>query len=45
MSKVRVDFEDVFIQNIGSFEEIPEIYHFNFNSKWIENNSPTKKLL
>jgi hypothetical protein len=32
MSKVRVDQEDVFIQNIGSYEEIPETYHFDFNS-------------
>jgi hypothetical protein len=44
MSKVRVDHEDVFIQNIGSYEEIPERYHFDFNSNWVSNNSQTKKI-
>jgi hypothetical protein len=44
MSKERVDQEDVFIQNIDSYEEIPETYHFDFNSNWIANNSPTKKI-
>jgi hypothetical protein len=43
MSKVRVDHEDVFIRNIESNEAIPEKYHFDFNSSWISNNSPTKK--
>jgi hypothetical protein len=44
MSKVRVDHEDVFIQNRDSYEEIPETYHFDFNSNWVANNSPTKKI-
>jgi hypothetical protein len=43
MSKVRVDHEDGFIQNIDSYKEIPETYHFDFNSNWISNNNQTKK--
>jgi hypothetical protein len=43
MSKVRVDYEDIFIKTFTRTEEIPEKYTFNFNSKWVENNSPTKK--
>jgi hypothetical protein len=44
MSKVRVDHEDVFIQNIDTSEAIPEIYHFDFKSNWVSNNSQTKKI-
>jgi hypothetical protein len=43
MSKVRDEYEDVFIKNFTINEEIPEKYTFKFNSKWVENNSPTKK--
>jgi hypothetical protein len=32
MSKVSVDQECMFIQNIDPNEEIPEMYHFDFNS-------------
>jgi hypothetical protein len=34
----------MFIQNIDPNEEIPEMYHFDFNSSWVSNNSPTKKI-
>jgi hypothetical protein len=44
MSKVRVDYEDVFIKTFTRTEKTPEKYSFNFNSEWVKNNSPTKKI-
>jgi hypothetical protein len=38
MTKVRVGDEDSFI-----LDDSNEKYHFDFNSKWVENNSQTKK--
>jgi hypothetical protein len=44
MSKVRVDYKDVFIKTFVVNEEIPEKYTFNFHSKWVANDSPTKRI-
>jgi hypothetical protein len=40
MSQGRVDYENVFIKTFPINEEIPEKYTFNFNSKWVSNDSP-----
>ncbi|GMO19453.1 MAG: hypothetical protein Ta2E_10400 [Mycoplasmoidaceae bacterium] len=42
MCKVRVDLEDLFVENTSKLEDISERYQYTFNSKWIANNSPTK---
>jgi hypothetical protein len=44
MSKVRVDYEDVIIKTFTVNEEISEKYTFNFDSKWVANDSPTKRI-
>jgi hypothetical protein len=41
MSLVRIGDEDSFILDIN---EPKETYHFDFNSSWISNNSPTKRV-
>jgi hypothetical protein len=43
MSKVRVDYENVFIKTFTAKEEIPDKYIFNFNSEWVANDSHTKR--
>jgi hypothetical protein len=42
MTKVRVGDEDSFILDI---DDSNEKYRFDFNSKWIENNNQTKKIV
>ncbi|GMO12996.1 MAG: hypothetical protein Ta2E_01820 [Mycoplasmoidaceae bacterium] len=44
MSKVRVELEDIFIENDSWLDEISEKYHYTFNSKWIANNNSTKRI-
>jgi hypothetical protein len=41
MSLVRMSFEDSLILDIN---EPKEIYHFDFNSSWVSNNSPTNRV-
>jgi hypothetical protein len=44
MSKVRIGCEDVFIAHAIDANNIPEKYHFDFNHKWVANNSDTKRI-
>jgi hypothetical protein len=44
MSKVRVEHEEVFIVHVTNVENIPEKDHFDFNHKWVANNSDTKRI-
>jgi phage gp46-like protein len=44
MSKVRVGHEDVFSAHVIDADNITEKYRFNFNHKWIVNNSVTKRI-
>jgi hypothetical protein len=44
MSKIRVENENIFIARITEKEEIPNVYHFEYNSKWIANNNPIKNI-
>jgi hypothetical protein len=44
MRKVIIDREDVLIQNVSALTYIPDVYNFDFSSKWVANNSPTKRI-
>lgn len=44
MTKVRVEHEDIFIRNVSMTEDILEYYHFDFDSKWVSKDSPTKRI-
>jgi hypothetical protein len=51
MTKVSTGHEDVFIgktyQNSRGLpfrDEIPDKYHFHYNSRWVSNTSPTKRI-
>jgi hypothetical protein len=44
MSKIRVGYEGVFIAPITDIGDIPENYHFDFNHKWLANESDTKQI-
>jgi hypothetical protein len=44
MPKIRVGHENEFIAHITNTNNIPEKYHFNFNHKWVVNNSYIKRI-
>jgi hypothetical protein len=44
MSKVRIGHEGILIDHGKDADNIPEKYHFDFNHKWIPNNSITKRI-
>jgi hypothetical protein len=44
MSKIRVGNENEFIAHITNTDNISEKYHFNFNHKWVTNNSDIKRI-
>jgi hypothetical protein len=43
-SQVRIGHEEVLIAQVKNADKISEKYHFNFNHKWVINNSDTKKI-
>jgi hypothetical protein len=52
MTKVRTGHEDIFIGKTYTYhplgyplrDEIPDFYHFDYNSRWVFNTSPTKRI-
>jgi hypothetical protein len=44
MSKIRVGYKDGFIDHVTNADNISEKYHFDFNRKWVVNNSDTKRI-
>jgi hypothetical protein len=45
MSKVRVGHKELFIAHLTNTDHIPERFHFDFNHKWVVNNSYTKRIV